>query len=552
MNENLRFIIFEDEDLLVINKPAGISTHSATVYSACGIYDWLRVRRAEWGDLSIIHRLDKETSGVLVFSKTTAGNRSLTKQFKERLVKKKYVLLTDRKPPSDSFNVVSHIRKVYGSIFMSEPLKHGLEPAETRFRVPGKGDARLLELCAEWIKKFSINSRNDIHLLIAEPVTGRTHQVRLHAAQMGCPVLGDNLYGGTPSTRLWLHSIALSLRHPTTDELMEFVAPAPANELVAIELRQTLINDDTNVYRLIHGAADNAPGLYIDRFGDWLLAQSEQALTEKDIEFIKTVAEKTQAKGVYHKLLIKQVRQHKTEEVSPKHILGEPAPTTFIVQENGVKFEVTFKEGYSTGLFLDQRENRRKVLVNLVKKNFRVFPYQYQNATLLNTFAYTCGFSVCAAIAGVRTVSVDLSAKYLEWGKRNFKLNNLDPQNHEFLKGDVFSWFKRFIKRGRVFDVIILDPPTFSQSRESGVFQAYKDYPELLSQALHLLNTKGVLFASLNTSSVEPEKFVEMAKQTVEKSGRKILRLHFEPQSFDFPSNRELSAYLKTLWIKIK
>src|SRR4030095_11402312 len=96
--------------------------------------------------------------------------------------------------------------------------------------------------------------------------------------------------------------------------------------------------------------------------------------------------------------------------------------------------------------------------------------------TVLNTFAYTCGFSVCAALAGARTTSIDLSRKYLEWGKRNFLLNGLDPNQHDFIYGDVFDWLRRLEKKGRLFEVLLLDPPTFSQSKGHGVFQAEKHF----------------------------------------------------------------------------
>ena len=89
-------VIFEDEHLLVVNKPAGLNTHAPSPFAGEGIYDWLRHREPRWAKLAIIHRLDKETSGVIVFGKTTAANRSLTEQFTNRSVHKKYLLLTDR------------------------------------------------------------------------------------------------------------------------------------------------------------------------------------------------------------------------------------------------------------------------------------------------------------------------------------------------------------------------------------------------------------------------------------------------------------------------
>src|SRR5882762_8569939 len=92
-------ILFEDEHLLVVNKPAGVNTHAPNPHAGEGIYDWLRNREPRWANLAIIHRLDKETSGVIVFGKTSLANRSLTDQFTARTVRKKYVLLTDRSVP---------------------------------------------------------------------------------------------------------------------------------------------------------------------------------------------------------------------------------------------------------------------------------------------------------------------------------------------------------------------------------------------------------------------------------------------------------------------
>src|SRR6478736_10216457 len=89
-------VLHEDEHLLVVNKPAGWNTHAPSPYAGEGIYDWLRAREPRWADLAIIHRLDKETSGIIVFAKTRLANQSLTDQFTRRLVRKKYILLTDR------------------------------------------------------------------------------------------------------------------------------------------------------------------------------------------------------------------------------------------------------------------------------------------------------------------------------------------------------------------------------------------------------------------------------------------------------------------------
>src|SRR5437868_4367766 len=100
-------LIFEDDHLLVVNKPAGLNTHAPSPYAGEGIYDWLRPPEPRWAELAIIHRLDKETSGIMVFSKTAVANRSLTEQFAGRSVRKKYLLLTDLEVKQNGFIVKS-------------------------------------------------------------------------------------------------------------------------------------------------------------------------------------------------------------------------------------------------------------------------------------------------------------------------------------------------------------------------------------------------------------------------------------------------------------
>ncbi|MDO8943479.1 MAG: class I SAM-dependent methyltransferase, partial [Desulfobacterales bacterium] len=169
---------------------------------------------------------------------------------------------------------------------------------------------------------------------------------------------------------------------------------------------------------------------------------------------------------------------------------------------------------------------------------------------VLNVFAYTCAFSVCAALGGARATSLDLSRKYLDWGRRNFALNNLDPTAHDFIYGDAFDWLKRLAKKARRYDVVVLDPPTFSQSKEHGIFRAEKDYGMLAQTALPLLKAGGVLLASTNAASLVPEKFLAQVRAAIASAGRQIVREHYVPQPPDFPICRAEPAYLKTVWFK--
>ena len=212
---------------------------------------------------------------------------------------------------------------------------------------------------------------------------------------------------------------------------------------------------------------------------------------------------------------------------------------------------MSFVEGYSTGLFLDQRDNRRRLLTGHVGPEFSLQAQAGESFKVLNTFSYTCGFSVAAAQAGAHTTSLDLSKKYLEWGKRNFEHNGLDPAQHDFIFGDVFDWVARFAKKQRTFDLVILDPPTFSQSRESGVFQAERDYGRLVALACRVIRKEGYLFASANAAEWKPEEFVESVEKGVKEAGRKVGRKQFVPQPPDFPGSRSEPPYLKTLWSQL-
>src|SRR6185369_12793055 len=278
---------------------------------------------------------------------------------------------------------------------------------------------------------------------------------------------------------------------------------------------------------------------------NFLLSQSETAPSPAQISALDQVGS---AKGVYHKTLVRRVRQAAGSDTSAKLLRGEAAPARFNILENGLQFELSFMEGYSAGLFLDQRDNRRKLLTKYVSPGFAL---PAAGAELLNTFAYTCGFSVCAAKAGWRTTSLDLSKKYLEWGRRNFAANRIDPAAHDFIFGDAFDWLRRLARKPRRFDVVLVDPPTFSQSKQSGVFRAEKDFGRLIRTALGVLKPGGVLFASTNAADWAPEQFLEAIEGAVRSEKREILQQHYQSQPPDFPISRGEPAYLKTSWFRV-
>lgn len=533
----MNLIVFEDEHLLVANKPAGLNTHAPSPFAGEGLYEWLRNSQPSRARVAILHRLDKETSGVMVFGKTTEANRSLTQQFERRAVKKKYILLTDRPTGFTRLTAQSWLARA-GESYVVRPTGAAGEEALTEFAQAAPDTARL-DLVWPGANLYSWEAR---------PATGRTHQIRVHAAAHGFPILGDTLYGGTPAARVFLHADELCFLHPADGREVVFAAPVEFSNDPRQQLRAALIDPAaTNAFRLLHGAADGWPGLYADRLGDFLVAQSSGELTVEQRRAVEELCARYALRGSYHKVLRRQMAKSDGREISPQPLAGEAAPGEMVVRENGLQFGLRLDEGYSVGLFLDQRENRRRLLTGYIAPDFTLA----RAGETLNTFAYTCGFSVCAAAAAARTTSLDLSKKYLDWGRRNFALNSLDPAAHNFLFGDAFGWFRRLARQRRLFDLIILDPPTFSRSKEHGVFQAEKDFGTLVTTALPLLRRDGVLLCSTNAATLPPENFLEMATQAISRAGRQITRRHYAPQPPDFPVHRDEPAYLKTVWLRV-
>jgi 23S rRNA (cytosine1962-C5)-methyltransferase len=511
-------VLHEDDDVLVVLKPAGWSTHASTPHGSEGIYDWLHHREPRWASLAIVHRLDRDTSGVMVFAKSRAANRSLTAQFAGREVDKRYVLLTDRAAPVAPLRVESRLRRA-GSHYIEAGAGEEGDVAVTEF-APAAG------------------------AIAAHPVTGRTHQIRVQAAARGFPVLGDALYGGSPAPRLMLHAQSLAFRHPATGERASFESSPDFGAEPRAALREAFIDDATNAWRVAHGAPDGWPGARVDRLGDYLLFQSERDCGPEELRALEALG----ARGIYAKRLSRQVRRLDVEEASPRLVAGEPAPARFEVRENGVRYELGLAEGYSVGLFLDQRDNRRRFLTGHVAAEFPSFA---SGRTVLNAFAYTCAFSVCAALAGAEVTSLDLSRKYLDWGRRNFALNGLDSTPHDFIYGDAFDWFRRLARKGRLFDVVVLDPPTFSQTGEGKRFSAERDYRRLVAAALPLLASGGVLLACSNAARVAPAAFLESIRTATRDAGRRVVQEHYVPQPPDFPIGPGEPAYLKTVWLRI-
>ena len=289
----------------------------------------------------------------------------------------------------------------------------------------------------------------------------------------------------------------------------------------AIAKRTALLDSQTNAVRLIDGSGDGVPGLILETYANrWLVSTTGDHLPPSVSEWIRD-----QGVSCYWKRL----DQHQKE--SPQHLAGPVVTEPFLILENGMASEVSFQSGYSQGIFLDQRDNRAEVR-RLLAPGLR----------LLNTFAYTGAFSVAAALAGAETTTLDLSQPYLDWAKRNFTHNSLDPAAHHFCKGDTFHWLRRFAKQGRTFDGIVLDPPTFSRDEKGKVFRVEENFGELAALAADLLTPDGWLLCSTNCRNLGLNEF---QKQLRNATHRPMSARHFK-----MPPDFTDEPYLKSVWLK--
>ena len=223
------------------------------------------------------------------------------------------------------------------------------------------------------------------------------------------------------------------------------------------------------------------------------------------------------------------------ERQAPKLILGDSnIGSRSVVMERGLRFEIDFSGGYSVGLFIDQRENRSFVRKSAPKQ-------------MLNCFAYTCSFSLAAAVAGAKTVSVDLSQKSLERGRANFALNDLPATGHHFIADDVFEVLPRLSRKDQKFDLIVLDPPTFSRSHRGKTFQVESDFEGLLMAALEVADRDCRILLSTNCTALNLRALEVMARFCL-KASRRAGSFHSEPRPVEFPPDSGAS----TIWLTLR
>lgn len=456
------FIHKKGRDVLFMDKPYGISTHASDI----GRLGFAEAIQSSLGQkVYVSHRLDKTTSGCMVFALSAARAEELRIDFASRSVKKVYLLVTDRKSEQAQHHVVTD------------------DGSETHF---------------ERVKRSPF-----FELWKAEPLSGKTHQIRKHAAQIGLPLLGDSTYGGTSFPVICLHAQKLEIPGeepfecppPRYFERLGLLKdPVLVSWLNEIDRRQRLfgfLGKKENMLRLVSQAELN-----LDDLGEVIIASwYGKALNEKDLNRFHFIG------SLLGKPLLIQPRINRGEDPNsnPQIEIGD-VPQEWTGTENEIIYRLARNRGLSFGIFLDQRLNRE-----WVRKHS-------QGANVLNLFAYTGGFSVAAALGGASKVfTVDISAKYLNWTKDNFALNGVSLDPHLFIAADALDFLKRAQKKGEVYDLVICDPPSFART-DSGVFKLDKSMDDLIKSCLAVVKPKAYLLFSCNLETVSAENILRRIK----------------------------------------
>ena len=296
----------------------------------------------------------------------------------------------------------------------------------------------------------------------------------------------------------------------------------------------------TTAYRLFNGEGDGIGGVIIDRYADYaVFSWYNETLYQKKAELL------TAFRTVYPDIIgaYEKIRFSTKDLPESQFLYGEQAPEPLLVTENGVQFATYLNEGLMTGIFLDQKEVRGRLV-----DGFAV------GKTVLNMFSYTGAFSVAAAMGGaVATTSVDLAKRSLPKTTEQFEVNHLNLAAQKIIVMDVFDYFKYASRKGLSYDMIILDPPSFARNKKK-VFSVAKNYGELVKDSIDILTDKGTLIASTNAANLSLAKYQKMVITALqEKNVRyKITDTYQLPADFQVNPNFPEGNYLKVLFIEIE
>ncbi|MCP4592968.1 MAG: methyltransferase domain-containing protein [bacterium] len=541
-------VVHEDEDYLFVNKPAGLDSQARERARGPAVVDLL-ADRDDAGSLLPLYDVNRWQSGVLGFAKSVEAQAHLLTGLETGSAQSVYSGVVEGR-------VKRRVQIITGSIF---------QVAQDRFAMDRKASGPRLP--STRVKSEEHGDR--FSLVRCQPEVLNHHQVRAHLESVGLHIVGDVAYrarrADAKAGPMMLHLAELRFHHPRLKRSISIRASTPrefrsalGNQerkdakgtrdtketlegLMETRLRAALVgrvrelrDEETSAFRVLNGRADLVPGLVAELYNDVLVLQAHQGKFDAVATPLAAVAQwytrELGVAAVYVKLFAKDRSRGAADSEalhSPRPLVGDPAPEQFSIREAGLDYWVRAYDGYAVGLYLDHRENRRRVREMAAGRD------------VLNLFSYTCGFSIAAAAGEARsTVSVDISRKSLEWGKQNFQVNGFALDDHVFINDDAFNYFKRARRQERSFDLIVIDPPSFARAKAGRrVFNVENDLESLLAGAIGLLNRGGMLLVSTNWRGATRK---WLREQIIAAAGsRKVTKMSTPQLPQDFTGDRD-------------
>jgi len=541
-------ILHHDGDIIVVDKPAGLSMQSPESDGndlITRLRELLRLDGMVDPYLAVHEHLDKDVSGAVALSRSPQANPALAEASRRKSVRTTWTAMLEGPRPKPRGSARVSLAKLKGAI------------------VPARGGKGAFAQSIQWSLLQSGTGR---HLLSLTAEGGGARHVRAALAAQGMAVAGDASFRSPPAPRLMLHASRLELPHPSGSKL-SVAAPLPAifpwwidapgpGELPGAESLEALLREaalaryplarkGVEAFRLFHGEGEGIAGFDIDRLLDslvvWIGEQFDEASRERALDAAASFG----FRGVYLKVRPRnasRIVDSRRADIAPSTVVrGVDGPSEMVVDEGGGKYLVRPADGLSTGLFLDQRENRKWIAAHS------------EGRALLNLFSYTCAFTVAAARGGaVSSVSVDASARVLEQGRRNLDLNGLVPDRHVLVCDDVLAWLPAARRAGRTFDLIVLDPPSFSTTHHSR-FEVAQDYAGVAEQCMAMLpSTGGVLLACTNSRTFRASKLKDSLLEAAARADRTVQRMVDLPPVSDFPVMPGAEPHMKAVAVHLE